>query len=165
MKKPAKSRPSADFVCRLGRRPHGDDGYFDAMSSAIFRMGFSRDVVEKKWPGIRLAFSGFQPATIAEFGPADVQRLMSDPAVIRNQDKIEAVIDNARALCGLSRASGSFGKFIRRMLEEKGETGLIEELGSRFKRLGPKTALVFLRMTGNEMAETMTGFATKQRNG
>lgn len=149
-------------ACRLGRPPSNDAGYLDAMASALFRMGFSRAVVEKKWPGIRAAFSGFSVDVVSGFGPAEVRRLMSDPAMIRNQEKIEAVIDNARNMRAMRREFTPFGRYIDRLMKERGETGLIEDLGKRFVRLGPKTALVFLRMTGHEMPETMAEFVAHQ---
>lgn len=160
--RPALTRGLEHPVCRLGRRPSSDAGYLDAMASAIFRMGFSRAVVEKKWPGVREAFSGFAVDAVSEFGPPEVRRLMSDPAMIRNLGKIEAVIGNARTMRAMRREFAPFGRTIDRLMRERGEAELIEELGQRFARLGPKTALVFLRMTGHEMPETMAQFTTHQ---
>jgi hypothetical protein len=43
-----------------------------------------------QWDGIRTAFAGFDPATIASLQPADTARLEADPRVIRNSVKIQA---------------------------------------------------------------------------
>ncbi len=45
----------------------------------------------------RRAFAGFDPSVVAGFGPADVERLLADAAIVRNRAKIMATIDNARA--------------------------------------------------------------------
>jgi DNA-3-methyladenine glycosylase I len=51
----------------------------------------------RKRENFRRAFAGFDPAAIAEFGPDDVLRLLSDPGIVRNKAKVNAVITNARA--------------------------------------------------------------------
>lgn len=149
----SKSSPTFE-PCRLGPTARNDARYLENMASAIFRIGFSREVVAAKWPSIVAAFHGFSVNAVARFGPPEVARLMADRDVIRNQDKIEAVIENARELRGMRRR-GSLRAFIVATLKERGETWLIEELGRRFRRLGPMTSLVFLRMSGHEMPGTM----------
>jgi DNA-3-methyladenine glycosylase I len=44
----------------------------------------------------RVAFAGFDPRKVANFGEADVARLMTDPGIIRSQAKIAATIAGAR---------------------------------------------------------------------
>lgn len=144
-----------DEACRLGSKVDSDDAYLENMASAIFRIGFSRQVVESKWPEFRRAFRGFSVPVIARFGPADVARLMEDRGIVRNQEKIQAVIDNARVMDGMRR-SGAFRAFVLAILKTQGEEALVEELGRRFRRLGPMTSLVFLRMCGHEMPAMMS---------
>lgn len=143
---------STDEQCQIGRAARTDARYLENMASAIFRIGFSRTVVEAKWPQFLEAFESFAVDAVARFGPRDVSRLMADRGIIRNQEKIEAVIENARVLRGMR---SPFRIFVAEILQKRGEAGLIEELGRRFQRLGPMTSLVFLRMSGHEMPETM----------
>jgi DNA-3-methyladenine glycosylase I len=51
--------------------------------------------------GFRAAFAGFDPAVVAAYGEADVERLLADPGIIRNRAKVLATIANARALLEL----------------------------------------------------------------
>jgi DNA-3-methyladenine glycosylase I len=51
----------------------------------------------RKRENFRAAFGGFEPATVAGFGPADEARLLADPGIVRNRAKISAVIRNAQA--------------------------------------------------------------------
>lgn len=66
--------------------------------------GLSWRTILYRREGYRAAFAGFDPEKVARFTPADVDRLMGDPGIIRAQAKIEAMIGNARAyLTGLER--------------------------------------------------------------
>jgi DNA-3-methyladenine glycosylase I len=61
-----------------------------------FQAGLSWRTILHRREGFRAAFAGFDPAKVAGFGPADVERLMGDPGIIRARAKIEATIGAAR---------------------------------------------------------------------
>ena len=52
------------------------------------------------------AFHGFDARRIARYGAKDIARLMADPSIVRNRLKIEATIDNAKALLKLQERTG-----------------------------------------------------------
>jgi DNA-3-methyladenine glycosylase I len=62
-----------------------------------FQAGLSWITILKKREGFRAAFDGFDPNTIAQWGPQEVDRLVQDSRIIRHRGKIEATISNARA--------------------------------------------------------------------
>jgi len=62
-----------------------------------FQAGLSWKTILHRREGFRAAFQGFEPAVIATWGTAEVERLMADPGIIRARAKIEATIGNARA--------------------------------------------------------------------
>jgi DNA-3-methyladenine glycosylase I len=66
-----------------------------------FQSGLSWLTILRKRDGFRRAFDGFDPAVVAGYGEDDVQRLLADPAIVRNRAKIEATIRNARAVMAL----------------------------------------------------------------
>ncbi|WP_036920708.1 DNA-3-methyladenine glycosylase I [Propionicicella superfundia] len=84
-----------------GRPVHGDADLFERFSLEAFQSGLSWLTILRKREGFRRAFAGFDPAAVAEFAAADVDRLLLDAAIVRNRRKIEAVIANARALVAL----------------------------------------------------------------
>jgi DNA-3-methyladenine glycosylase I len=85
-------------------RPVADDrGLFERLCLEGFQSGLSWRTVLAKRPAFREVFADFDPAALAGFGPADVDRLMGDARIIRNRRKIEAVLTNARALLHLDR--------------------------------------------------------------
>ena len=83
-------------------KPITDDiGIFERLSLEGFQSGLSWLTILRKRENFRAAFGNFDPAVIADFGPADVERLLADKGIVRNRAKIEAVINNARAALDL----------------------------------------------------------------
>ena len=79
-------------------------GVYERITLEGFQSGLSWETVLRKRPAFRAAFAGFDPATVARFGQADVERLMTDAGIVRNRRKIEAAITNARATVALAAA-------------------------------------------------------------
>jgi DNA-3-methyladenine glycosylase I len=76
-----------------------------------FQAGLAWITILRKREGFRTAFQGFDPAVIATWGEADVQRLLSDPGIVRHRGKIEATIRNARAFLEIEAREG-FSPFL-----------------------------------------------------
>ncbi len=95
-----------------GRPLRGDQAIFERLSLEAFQSGLSWLTILRNRENFRKAFAGFGIASVAAFGPDDVQRLLSDPGIVRNRAKINAVITNARAAlelpAGLSDLVWSF---------------------------------------------------------
>ena len=81
---------------------------FERLALEINQAGLSWLTVLKKRAAFRAAFAGFEVDRVAEFGAADIARLMADPGIVRNRQKIEAVIANARKIQELRDSHGSF---------------------------------------------------------
>jgi len=77
-----------------------------------FQAGLSWRTILYKRENFRRAFEGFDPQRIAAYGKRDVARLMRDPGIVRNRQKIEAAIANAQAFLALIEADGSFNDFL-----------------------------------------------------
>ena len=93
-----------------------------------FQAGLSWITILKKRDNFRAAFAGFDPHQIAEWGEADVLRLLGDPGIIRHRGKIEAAITNARAWQELEVREG-FDAFMWRYVDGKGDVLGIQEFG------------------------------------
>ncbi|MCB7135929.1 DNA-3-methyladenine glycosylase I [Cellulosimicrobium marinum] len=83
---------------------HGEQALFERVALEGFQAGLSWITVLRKRPAFRTAFAGFDPETVASFDDSDVARLLGDAGIIRNRQKIEATITNARALLDLHAA-------------------------------------------------------------
>ena len=77
-----------------------------------FQAGLSWSIILRKRDGFRRAFDGFNPDLVAAYGPEDVARLLADAGIVRNRQKIEATISNARAWQSLQQESTSFSDFL-----------------------------------------------------
>ena len=88
--------------------PDSDNGYLEEITKAVFRSGFSWQVIEDKWGNFRQAFSGFDIAAVAAYGPEDVERLVKDAGIVRNFRKISTTVENARTIATMSQEHGSF---------------------------------------------------------
>jgi DNA-3-methyladenine glycosylase I len=83
-----------------------EHGVYERISLEGFQAGLSWATILRKRPAFRAAFDGFIPDTIAEYAEADVERLLADVAIVRNRQKIEATITNARATITLREEMG-----------------------------------------------------------
>ena len=128
--------------------------------------GLSWATILHKRDGYRRAFGGFDPATVARFGLADVERLMADTSIVRNRAKIEAAIDNARGFLTLREAGTdpvahlwSFvgGEPIQNRWREMGEIpaetaesmAMSKDLKRRgFRFVGPTICYAFIQSVG-----------------
>lgn len=81
-------------------------GLFERISLEGFQAGLSWATVLRKRPAFRAAFADFDPDAVAAFDEGDVERLMADAGIIRNRQKIEATIGNARAVVALREEEG-----------------------------------------------------------
>src|SRR5512142_2054008 len=71
---------------------------FERLTLEINQAGLSWLTVLKKRAAFRAAFADFGVDRVADFGAAETLRLMADPGIVRNRQKIEAVIANARRI-------------------------------------------------------------------
>jgi DNA-3-methyladenine glycosylase I len=76
-----------------------------------FQAGLSWIVVLRKREAFRAAFAGFDPAKVAAFTEADVDRLMQDPGIVRARAKIEATIAGARIYRAMEERGEDFSDF------------------------------------------------------
>ena len=86
-----------------GRPVTGTTELFERISLEAFQSGLSWLTILRKRAAFREAFEGFDPARVAGYGEADVERLLVDARIVRNRAKILATVANARAVLALDR--------------------------------------------------------------
>ncbi|MBV9204814.1 MAG: DNA-3-methyladenine glycosylase I [Actinobacteria bacterium] len=117
-------------------RDHAPDDpafFFERLSRAVFQAGISWRVVAAKWDAIREAFHGFDPGKVAAMGPADIKQIEADAQVIRNNAKIEATVQNARALLAIVGTYGSVRAYLASFPDARSAAA---DLHHRFRFLG-----------------------------
>ena len=91
---------------------HDDRRLFEFLTLEGAQAGLSWSTVLKKRPTYRLAFDDFDPARVARFTPARVERLMKDPGIVRHRQKVESTVSNAKAFLDVQKEFGSFDRYV-----------------------------------------------------
>ena len=133
-------------------KPENDAGYLEEMTRAVFRSGFSWQVVEDKWPNFRKAFSGFDVTKVAGYDERDLDRLLADAGIVRNGRKIEATIRNARAVKVIEAEHGDFHSYLR-SLDNADYERLAKDMKARFAYLGKTGTWTFLWGVGEQVPD------------
>ena len=124
--------------------------YLEVLSKAVFEAGMNWQVIERKCPGFREAFDGFDPATIAAYSPDDIDRLLGDPRIIRYGRKVHATVHNASAMIEAEKEFGSFARYLeaKRPFESQ-----LADIKQRFKHIGNFGVYYFLYVVGEQVPE------------
>ncbi len=85
-----------------GRRTYDESALFEALTLGVFEAGLSWSIVFGKRDSFRRVFRDFDVSWVATMTRRDVDRLVKDPSIIRNRAKIQATIENARAMSAAS---------------------------------------------------------------
>ena len=144
-----------------GRPIRTDDGLYERLTLEAFQSGLSWLTILRKRPAFRAAFADFAIEKVAAFGEADVNRLLADVGIVRNRQKIEAAIANARAAAdlpdGLASLLWSYAPKRRRRPKSFAEvpaltpesTAMAKDLKKRgFRFVGPTTAYALMQAAG-----------------
>jgi DNA-3-methyladenine glycosylase I len=81
-----------------GTRTHEASAMFEALTLGVFQVGLSWAIVFGKRDAFKKALRGFDITKVAAMTARDVDRLVQDASIIRNRAKIQATVDNARAM-------------------------------------------------------------------
>ncbi|MFC0433529.1 DNA-3-methyladenine glycosylase I [Kutzneria buriramensis] len=81
----------------------GESEMFERLTLEGFQSGLSWITILRKREAFRAAFERFDVQKVAAFGEADVERLMADPGIVRNRQKIAAAVRNANTVLGLDQ--------------------------------------------------------------
>jgi DNA-3-methyladenine glycosylase I len=95
-----------------GQPVHDDTRLFEKLCLEGFQSGLAWITILRKREGFRAAFAGFDLATLACWGDADVERLVQDAAIVRHRGKITSTINNARRAIELIEREGSLDAFV-----------------------------------------------------
>ena len=74
--------------------------------------GLAWITVLRKREGYRKLFDGFDPEKIARYSDKKLDKLLQDPAIIRNKLKVYGARTNARAFLQVQEERGSFSDYI-----------------------------------------------------
>jgi DNA-3-methyladenine glycosylase I len=93
-----------------GTRTYDETALFEALTLGVFQVGLSWSIVFGKRDAFRKAFRSFNVAKVAGMTERDVDRLVQDASIIRNRGKIQATVENARAMTSASPSLDELAK-------------------------------------------------------
>ena len=117
----------------------------------------------------RRAFRDFVPEKVAAFTEEDVARLLLDPGIVRNRQKVRSAIGNAQALLRIQAREGSLSAFLwdfvggqpqvnhwRSLSEVPASTPAAQAMSRALQRdglrfVGPTICYAFMQATGMVM--------------
>ncbi len=74
--------------------------------------GLSWATILKKRDGYRKNFANFDVAKVARFTDKRVEKILTDPGVVRNRLKVVSTVTNAKAFLKVQKEFGSFSEYI-----------------------------------------------------
>lgn len=137
-----------------------DDYLFEILVLVNFQTGLSWEIMLRKREDFRIAFDGFDVEKIACYDEKRIEELLKNENIIRNKNKIKAVINNAKVFIKIQEDYGSFYDYIKTFTKGQifHEMGLTESELSRtmvkdvkkkgMKYLGPITMYSYLQTIG-----------------
>ena len=144
-----------------GTRTYDESAMFEALTLGVFEVGLSWSIVFGKRDAFRNAFFGFDVAKVAAMRERDVDRLVRDASIIRNRAKIQATVDNARAMISASPSLPALAKFYevtrkrapRSIADLPKSTPHAEEFARQLKSqgyrfVGPTSVYAFMQNVG-----------------
>src|SRR5258708_11011398 len=81
-----------------GQRTYDQHAMFEALTLGVFQVGLSWSTVFNKREAFRTAFHGVDIADGAAMADKNVHRWTQDGSIIPNRAKVQATVDNARAI-------------------------------------------------------------------
>ncbi len=93
--------------------PAHDDGVlFEFLLLEGAQAGLSWNTILAKRERYRQLFAEFDPKRVARFGEAKIERILTDPGIVRNRLKVRAAVQNAKAFLRVQREFGSFDSYV-----------------------------------------------------
>jgi DNA-3-methyladenine glycosylase I len=147
--------------------PSRDDRHlFEMLVLEGAQAGLSWATILRKREGYRRALAGFDVDAVARFGPADIERLLADPGIVRNRLKVESAVANANAALAVREEHGSLAAYLWSFVggepirnswtalgELPAETAESKTMSKELKRrgfrfVGPTVCYAFMQATG-----------------
>jgi DNA-3-methyladenine glycosylase I len=91
---------------------HDDRVLFEFLILEGAQAGLSWSTILAKRAAYRRAFAEFDPAKVARFTPARIDRLMQDAGIVRHRRKLASAVTNAQAFLRVQKDFGSFDRYL-----------------------------------------------------
>jgi DNA-3-methyladenine glycosylase I len=149
-----------------GTPVHDDRRLFEMLVLEGAQAGLSWITILRKRERYREVFDRFDARRVARFTPSRLARLLADPGIVRNRQKIESAVKNARRTLEVVREFGSLDAYLWRFVDGRPivnaraamkdvpartpeSEAMSRDLASRgFRFVGPTICYAFMQATG-----------------
>jgi len=118
---------------------HDERHLFEMLILEGAQAGLSWSTILAKREGYREAFEGFDPARVAKFTPARVEKLLGNPGIVRNRLKVNGAVTNAKAYLALRASGATLDGLLWAFVDPQGRTRPIVNRWTDFKQVPAKT--------------------------
>lgn len=91
---------------------HEDRLLFEFLILEGAQAGLSWDTILKKRDHYRKVFDNFDPLKVSRYRQARIEKLLTDPGIVRNRLKVESTVGNAKLFLEIQKEFGSFNSYI-----------------------------------------------------
>src|SRR5256712_13321306 len=91
---------------------HEDRQLFGKLVLDGFQAGLSWAIILRKRDAFLKAFDGFNPDKMARYDARQVAKILRDPGIVRNKQKVKSAVGNARAFLKMKDAGESLDQFL-----------------------------------------------------
>ena len=91
---------------------YDDNKLFELLALESFQAGLSWACILNKREYFKEAFYNFDPVKISNYGEEKISILLQNKNIVRNKNKIEAIINNAKVFLSIKKEWGSFSSYI-----------------------------------------------------
>jgi DNA-3-methyladenine glycosylase I len=155
---------------------HDERQLFGKLVLDGFQAGLSWAIILRKRDAFLRAFDGFDPERMARYDARRVAKLLRDPGIVRNRQKVRAAVTNARAFLTMTDAGESFDTFLWQFVggrpkhntwktlgripaQSKESVAMSKALVERgFRFVGPTICYAFMQAVGMVNDHLMTCF-------
>jgi DNA-3-methyladenine glycosylase I len=98
---------------------HDDRTHFEFLILEGAQAGLSWSTILKKREGYRKNFADFDPVKVSRFTQARIEKILTDPGIIRNRLKVTAAVNNAKRFLEVQKEFGTFDRYIWQFVNGK----------------------------------------------
>jgi len=145
---------------------HDTNQLFEMINLEGAQAGLSWITILNKREGYRKVFSQFDPVKVSRFTDAKLDKIATNPAIVRHKQKVYAVRKNAQAVCDMKDAGIDFSEFVwnyvdgkpvnnrvKSMSDVPGKTDVSTQMSKDLKKkgfsfVGATTCYAFMQAAG-----------------
>lgn len=103
---------------------------FEALVLDSFQAGLSWSTILNKRKNFKKSFDNYNIKKIARYNRGEVARLLLDKGIVRNRLKIQATIENAKAVILVKKEFGSFSNYMWKFVGDRAIQNSRKKLGN-----------------------------------